>query len=94
MVIYNSTLSILIQWIRVILSGDKEIILDVCDKPYHKNKGILQKWEKFEHLRNYALGVSPWPSDEQSCFIIYALLETNSFNKTDSAIFPMQTLFP
>jgi len=56
--ILNSTWSMFIQWIRVILSGDnltyqiqKESVLDLpaCDKPYHTNKRVLQKWEKFKN---------------------------------------------
>jgi len=30
----------------------------VCDKPYHTNKRILQKWEETENLWNYALVVT------------------------------------
>jgi len=28
--------------------------LPVCDKPYHTNKGILQKGEEIEKLQTYA----------------------------------------
>jgi len=37
------------------LVNTKESILPVCDKPYHTNNRILQKWEELEKLRNYAL---------------------------------------
>jgi len=33
----------------------KESVLPLYDKPYHTDNRILQKWEKPEHLRNYAL---------------------------------------
>jgi len=29
--------------------------LPVCDKPYYTNKGILEKGEEIEYVRNYAL---------------------------------------
>jgi len=32
----------------------KEGIFPVCDKPYHTNKEILQKWKELEIFRNYA----------------------------------------
>ena len=62
-IIYNSTWSILIQWIRDILSGDnltyyiQKSVLPVCDKPYHMNNGFQQMWAEIEieKLRNYAL---------------------------------------
>ena len=33
----------------------KESVLPVCENPYQPNKGVLQKQEEFENLRNYAL---------------------------------------
>ena len=30
-------------------------MVNVCDKPYHTNNGIQQKWEEIKTLRNYAL---------------------------------------
>jgi len=55
----------LIRWIKVRRQSDlintKESILPICDNPYHTNKGILQKWEQLENLRNYAfLKTSPF----------------------------------
>jgi len=62
MVIYNSSWSVLIQRIRVMivrwhsdLLNTKENILPVCDKPYHTNQRRVQKGGKIEDLRNYAL---------------------------------------
>ena len=46
MIMYNSIWSLLIQWISFILPGKKESVLPVCDKPYHTNNGIMQKWEE------------------------------------------------
>ena len=37
------------------LVNTKESILPVCDKPDHKNKRKVQKWEEIEVLRNCAL---------------------------------------
>ena len=65
MVIYNSTWSILIKWItgyiikwQSDLANTKESVLPVCDKLYHTNNGIQQKWEVIKILRNYALSNS------------------------------------
>ena len=62
MIIYNSTWSILIQWIRVMIfrwQSDivktKESTLSGCDKPYHTNKRKVQKRDKIEVLMNCAL---------------------------------------
>jgi len=60
MIIYNSTWSVLIQWIRVMIvrwQNDlvKEIVPPVCDKPYHINKSKVQKGEEIEVLQNCAL---------------------------------------
>jgi len=53
MIIYNSTWSILSQWIRDILSG----VLPVCDKPYHMNNGFQQMWVVIQNLWNHALWI-------------------------------------
>jgi len=37
------------------LVNTEESILPICDKPYHTNTRILQKWEELEHLWNFAL---------------------------------------
>jgi len=62
LIIYNSTWSILIQWIRVIivrwqsyLVKTKESVLPVYDKPHHTNKRKVQKWEEIKVLQNCAL---------------------------------------
>jgi len=62
MIIYNGSESKLIQWLRVILSGDKltiasiyKSLLPVCDKPYHKFKENLPHLEDLEYLWNYSL---------------------------------------
>jgi len=59
---YNSTWSILIQWIRFMIvwwQSDlvitKEGILPVCDKPYHMNKRKVQKEEESAVLQNCTL---------------------------------------
>ena len=59
---YNSTWSILIQLIRVMIVrwqyhrvNAKEIVLPVCDKSYHTNKRKVQKGEEIEVLRNCAM---------------------------------------
>ena len=56
MVIYNSTWSILIQWIRDIVSGDNmtlvytiETVLSVCDKPYPMNNWFQQMLAEIVH---------------------------------------------
>jgi len=61
MIIYDSTWSILIQWIRVMIVGwhsdqvnTKESILPFCDKPYHTNKRRVQIGEGIEALQNCA----------------------------------------
>jgi len=60
LIIYNSTWSILIQWIRVILSGDnltlqiQKSVLAVCDKPYHTNKENTESRD-IKDLQNYAM---------------------------------------
>jgi len=52
MIIYNCSLSILIQKIRIILSAvlenTKESILPVCDKPYHNIKENMPQGEELE----------------------------------------------
>jgi len=62
MIIYNSTLSILIQWIRAMIVNwqsdlviTKESLLSVCDKPYNMNKRKVQKGEEIKVLQNCAL---------------------------------------
>jgi len=64
MIIYNSTWSILIQWIRDILSGSIcqsdlvytiESVLPVCDKPYHMNNGFQQMWADIKNVWNHLL---------------------------------------
>jgi len=62
LIIYNSTWSILIQWIRGILSADNydlvytiEIVLPVCNKPYHMNNGFQHMWAEIKILWNHAL---------------------------------------
>jgi len=55
MVIFNTMeLGYIVGW-QSDLVNTKESIIPVCDKPYHTNKIILQKWEAIEKLRNYAL---------------------------------------
>jgi len=57
-IIYNSTQSNLIQWIRVSdLVNTKESVLPVCNKPYHTNKRNIQKGEETKDMRNYAFSV-------------------------------------
>jgi len=34
------------------------MVLSVCDKTYHTNNGIQQKWEEIKKLRNYALPIA------------------------------------
>ena len=56
MIIFNSSWSILIQWIvrwQSDLVNTKKL-LPVCNKPNHINKGKLQKAEGIEVLRIYA----------------------------------------
>ena len=59
--IYNSTWSILIQWIQSMTVmwqydlGNTKSIFPVCDKPYHTNIRNIQKGEEIEVLRNSAL---------------------------------------
>jgi len=58
MIIYNSTWSILIQWTRDILPGDKltkESVLPVCDQPYHMNNEFQEMWTEIKKLWNHAL---------------------------------------
>jgi len=58
MIIYNSTWSILIQWTRVILSGDNLTYKTQKKDPFtslHKIKANLPHWAEFEILRNGAL---------------------------------------
>jgi len=59
-IIYNSTWSILIQWIRIKLSGDNLTYKTQKKDPFtslHKIKANLQHWAKFEILRNGELFV-------------------------------------
>ena len=58
MIIYNSTWSILIQQIRIILSGDNLTQKTQKKEPFtslHKIKANLPHWAEFEILRNGAL---------------------------------------
>ena len=58
MIIYNSTWSILIQKIRIILSGDNLTQKTQKKDPFtslHKIKANLPHWAEFEVLRNGAL---------------------------------------
>ena len=62
MIIYNSTWSILIHWIRVMivrwqsdLVNTKESVLPVRNKPYYTNKRKVQKWEEIEVVRSYKM---------------------------------------
>jgi len=61
MIIYNSTRSILIQWIRVMWQSDlvitKESVLPVCDEPYHTNKRKVQKVEELKVVWDFALAI-------------------------------------
>ena len=59
MIIYNSSWSIFIQWIRVMivrwqsaLVHTKESVLPVFQKPYYSNKRNVQKGEEIAVLRN------------------------------------------
>jgi len=61
MIIYNSTWSILTQWIRVMivrwqsdLVNTKESERPDCDKPYHSNKSKVQKGEEIVKFSSYA----------------------------------------
>ena len=93
MIIYNSTWSMLIQWIGVILSdlvNTKESLLPDFDKHYHTNNGIQQYWEE-KHLRNYALLFKK----NVKSMIIYVLtwcynsrLLANEFTTTLAGFFP------
>ena len=54
MIIYNSTWSILTQWIRVMIVRWQSDLVNTkleserpdCDKPYHSNKSKVQKGEE------------------------------------------------
>ena len=62
MIIYNSTWSILIQQIRIILSGDNLTQKTQKKEPFtslHKIKANLPHWAEFEILRNGALSLTP-----------------------------------
>jgi len=51
MIIYNCTLSILIQ--LIIIENITESILSDCDKPYHKIKENIPHGKELENLWNY-----------------------------------------
>jgi len=56
MIIYNSTWSILIHWIRDQVYTIESVLPD-CDKPYHMNNGFQQMWAEIKKLRNCPLPI-------------------------------------
>jgi len=47
------------------LVNTSEIVLPVCDEPYHTNNGIQQEWEEIQSLRYYAVSYNnsgKWPA--------------------------------